>query len=567
MRWSNYFLPTLREDPKDAEAISHKLMLRAGLIRRLGSGAYSYLPLGMRALEKARNIVKEEMERVGAQAVLLPALQPAELWKITGRYELMGEVLIRFKDRTGKEMVLGPTHEEVITDLVKEINSHKQLPIILYQIQTKFRDEPRARFGVIRSKEFIMKDAYSFDVDMEGLNKSYDRMYAAYERIFKRAGLSVLACDADPGVMGGDVSHEFMAPAESGEDRVVRCVGCGYAANLEAAKCKLPVDGKPSGDSKPIEKVKTPGMHTVEQVSQFLKVTPQQLIKTLLYDVDKGDPVGVMVRGDHDVNEAKLARVLGANKVKLSEPKTIQRLTGAPVGFSGPVGLTGIKLFADHAVMGLSDAVAGANEDETHIVHVNVKRDVPDVSPADLRVVIEGDSCVSCGKNLEFISAIESGHVFKLGTKYSAALGAVYRDSSGAQKPMMMGCYGIGINRMLAAAIEQHHDKAGIVWPVGLAPFQVVVSVLDASQEARLKAGEDTYQLLRDAGLEVLLDDRQLSPGAKLKDADLIGIPVQVIVGKTWEKEQKLEVVARATKERATVTLDQLLKQARTLLE
>lgn len=567
MRWSNYFLPTLREDPKDAEAISHKLMLRAGLIRRLGSGAYSYLPLGMRALEKARNIVKEEMERVGAQAVLLPALQPAELWKITGRYELMGEVLIRFKDRTGKEMVLGPTHEEVITDLVKEINSHKQLPIILYQIQTKFRDEPRVRFGVIRSKEFIMKDAYSFDVDMEGLNKSYDRMYAAYERIFKRAGLSVLACDADPGVMGGDVSHEFMAPAESGEDRVVRCVGCGYAANLEAAKCKLPVDGKPSGDSKPIEKVKTPGMHTVEQVSQFLKVTPQQLIKTLLYDVDKGDPVGVMVRGDHDVNEAKLARVLGANKVKLSEPKTIQRLTGAPVGFSGPVGLTGIKLFADHAVMGLSDAVAGANEDETHIVHVNVKRDVPDVSPADLRVVIEGDSCVSCGKNLEFISAIESGHVFKLGTKYSAALGAVYRDSSGAQKPMMMGCYGIGINRMLAAAIEQHHDKAGIVWPVGLAPFQVVVSVLDASQEARLKAGEDTYQLLRDAGLEVLLDDRQLSPGAKLKDADLIGIPVQVIVGKTWEKEQKLEVVARATKERATVTLDQLLKQARTLLE
>ena len=572
MRWSHYFLPTLREDPKDSEAISHKLMMRAGLIRRLGSGAYSYLPFGLRALQKASAIVREEMNRAGAQELLLPALQPIELWKATGRYDVLGDVLIRFKDRTGKEVALGPTHEEVVTDLLKEIKSYKQLPVTVYQIQTKFRDEPRPRFGVIRSKEFLMKDAYSFDVDQDGLNRSYQAMYDAYQRIYTRCGLKVLACEADPGIMGGDMSHEFMAPSDNGEDRIVQCKACGYAANLEAAKCPRPVESESLGSQgagetpKPIEAVKTPGKHTVEQVSQFLKVPASKLIKTLLYDVEK-EHVAVLVRGDHDVNEAKLSRALGSLHVKLSNAQTIERLSGAPVGFTGPVKLSGVRLLVDHAVMQVVNAVTGANEAETHLINVNPGRDFQANTVADLRMVTEEDPCPKCQGKLLFVKTIEVGHVFKLGSKYTQALGAVVQDPSGALKPMIMGCYGIGINRIVASAIEQRHDSQGIIWPVALAPFQVIVTVMEATNPDFLRVGEEAFQALTKDGFEVLLDERDQSPGSKLKDADLVGIPAQVVIGKVWQSEQQLEVSLRATKEKTRTSPTDLVETVHKLLD
>ena len=568
MRWSQYFLPTLREDPKDADAISHKLMVRAGLIRRLGSGAYSYLPFGLRALQKAAAIVREEMNRTGAQELLLPALQPAELWKTTGRYDVLGDVLITFKDRTGKEVALGPTHEEVVTDLLKEIRSHKQLPLTVYQIQTKFRDEPRPRFGVLRSKEFLMKDAYSFDVDQDGLNKSYQAMYDAYQRIFKRCGLTALACEADPGMMGGEASHEFMAPSENGEDRVVQCAGCGYAANLQAATCQPPAASPqpPVERPKPLEAVKTPGKHTVEQVSTFLNLLASKLIKTLLYDVEDG-PLAVLVRGDHDVNEAKLARFVKSPHLKLSTAQTIERLTGAPLGFTGPVKLNGVRLLADHAVMQVVNGVTGANAADTHLINVNPGRDFQPSAAVDVRVITEADPCPKCGGRLAFIKAIEVGHVFKLGTKYTQALGAVIQGPSGAVKPMIMGCYGIGINRIVATAVEQRHDAQGIIWPVALAPFQVLISVMESGNAEHARVAGEAYQALSAAGLEVLLDDREQSPGSKLKDADLVGIPVQVVIGKVWQSDQQVEISLRATKERTRVMRETLVEAVRKQLD
>jgi prolyl-tRNA synthetase len=569
-------LPTLREEPKDAEAVSHKLMVRAGLIRRLGAGAYSYLPFGLRALQKAAAIIREELNAAGAQELLLPALQPIELWQATGRDAALGEVLIRFTDRTGKEMVLGPTHEEVITDLLKEVRSYKQLPLILYQIQTKFRDEPRPRFGVIRSKEFLMMDAYSFDVDEEGLRRSYQAMSQAYERIFRRAGLKVLACDADPGVMGGDVSHEFMAPADSGEDRVVRCPACGYAANLEAARCgPIPDTGQPTAHSrqeaaeepKPLERVATPGRHTVAQVSAFLKVPASRLIKTLLYDVGDQEQIGVLVRGDHDVNEAKLIRAVGSPRVRLSSAQTIERLSGAPVGFAGPVGLSGVRLLADAAAMRVVNGVAGANQDQMHLINVNPDRDVQVSAVADLRMAADGDACPVCGKALEFLRAIEVGHVFKLGTKYSQTLGAVIQDAAGAIRPMVMGCYGIGVNRILAACIEQRHDQHGLIWPPALAPFHVLVMVLKPDHAEHVRVGQEVHDALAAAGLEVLLDDRQQSAGSKLKDADLIGIPLQIIIGKRWQQDGRLEMGLRATQQRSPVSREEVVEVAHKLLD
>ena len=549
MRWSQLFLPTLREDPKDAEAVSHKLMVRAGLIRRLGAGAYSYLPLGMRVLANVIRIIREEMDRAGAQECLLPALQPMELWKATGRDALMGDVLIHFKDRTGKDTVLGPTHEEVITDLAKEIQSYRQLPIILYQIQTKFRDEPRPRSGVIRSKEFLMKDAYSFDVDQAGLDRSYATMFDAYQRIFARCGLSVLACEATSGAMGGDVSHEFMAPSDNGEDLVVRCSACDYAANREAAVCQQSaISNQQSAEKlKPMEEVKTPGQHTVEQVSRFLKVAPSQLIKTLIYETERG-PIAALVRGDHELNETKLARVAQVSTLKLAGAAVIERLTGAPVGFAGPVKLAQVPLLADHAVMAVVNGVTGANQFDAHLINVNPGRDFQPATVADLRLATAEDRCARCGSPLQIIRAIEMGHVFKLGTKYSQALGAVVQDQQRRQVPMIMGCYGIGVNRIVAAVIEQRHDADGIVWPVELSPFQVVISVLEAGNAQAAETGQRIAQQLEQAGWQVLLDDREQSPGSKLKDADLIGIPLRIVIGRLWQREGRLEVVERASK-------------------
>jgi len=580
MRWSSAFIPTLREDPKDAEAISHKLMVRAGVIRRLGSGAYSYLPLGVRVLHKITAIIREEMARAGAQECLLPALQPLELWKVTGRDALLGDVLIRFKDRTGKEMVLGPTHEEVVTSLLMEVKSYRQLPLTLYQIQTKFRDEPRPRFGIIRSKEFLMKDAYSFDADEQGLQASYQRMVEAYQRIFARCGLTVLACEAESGIMGGQASHEFMAPSPNGEDVVVQCEACGYAANLEAAVC-LPAApaaaaqaGQPSALSpqpsaekpKPLEEVKTPGQHTVEQVSGFLKVPPSALIKTLIYEAGP-EAVAVLIRGDHEVNEAKLARVLKSPKFKLASAATIERLSGAPVGFTGPMQLDRLRLIADHAVMTVVNGVTGANKAETHVVNVNPGRDFAPAAVADLRLVTPEDRCPACQRGLRVVRAIEVGHVFKLGAKYTQALGVTFQNDRGAQAPMIMGCYGIGVNRIMAAAIEQHHDTQGIVWPVAICPFQVAVTVLEADHPQLAAVGEEVAAALERGGLEVLLDDRVQSPGSKLKDADLIGVPVQVVIGKVWQAEGRLEVVERSSKTRTQVAREALVTAVQAVLD
>lgn len=556
VKWSQYFLPTLRENPKDAEAVSHQLMVRAGLIRRLGAGAYTYLPFGLLALQKVSQIVREEMNRVGAQEILMPAMHPAELWKKTGRTETMGDVLFRFKDRTDKEVVLGPTHEEVVTDLLKEISSHKQLPVTVYQIQTKFRDEPRPRFGVIRSKEFLMKDAYSFHTDWASLDESYQAMYQAYERIFERCGMTVFPSEADSGAMGGDVSHEFMAPSEYGEGMVVRCVESGRCMTIEAAGCAPLKPASVDDSAAAYQEVDTPGQHTVEEVSRFLKVTPSQLIKTLIYDVD-GEPKAVLVRGDHEVNEAKLAKLWKSGRITLASAATIRKVTGAPVGFAGPVGLD-LPILADHAVMAMTSGVTGANKDQAHFTQVVPGRDFKPQQVADIRFPTPEDTSTFVeGGKLEFIKAIEAGHVFKLGTKYSETLGAQFQEPGGGNKPMIMGCYGIGINRIIATVIEQHSDASGIRWPLQTAPFQAVLLQLDQDDELNRVAGE-VADLLQARGVDVLWDDRDMSPGAKFKDADLVGIPLQIVIGRTWLKQKELEVKRRGDEQKERLTLPSL---------
>jgi len=546
MRWTKTLIPTLREDPQDAEAVSHKLMMRAGLVRKLASGTYSYLPLGFKALKKAERIIREEMSNAGALEVLLPALHPVELWKKTGRYEAMGDVLIKYKDRHGKETALGPTHEEIITDLVaKEISSYKNLPKTLYQIQTKFRDEVRPRFGVIRSSEFIMKDAYSFDADAEGLEKSYKKMYDAYLRIFERCGLPYIAVEADPGVMGGTASHEFMVPSAIGEDKIVTCA-CGYAASTLVAKC---AEGKSQTSSVrplPVKEVDTPGKTTVEDVAQLLKVNPENLIKTLIYMAD-GNPVALLVRGDSEANETKLVNFLKCDTLEMADEKNIERLTGGPMGFSGPVGLK-IKVLADLSVKGMKNAVTGANKKGKHLINVNIERDFKPEAWLDARIITAEDRCPSCGKKVTLKQAIEVGHTFKLGTKYSLSLGADFLDRNGKSRPMIMGCYGIGVNRILAAAIEVSHDKDGIIWPRAISPYEVAVVPLNIGDESLKKTGEEIYDKLLSAGFDVIIDDRPERAGVKFKDADLIGFPLQVIIGEKNLKNGKIELKTRRDK-------------------
>ncbi|MDB4349487.1 proline--tRNA ligase [Omnitrophica bacterium] len=562
MRWSNAFIPTLREDPADAEAISHKLMVRASLIRRLGSGTYSYLPLGLKALQKVENIIREEMNREGSLEVLLPAIHPVELWKKTGRFDLLQEILITYKDRSGKVNVFGPTHEEIITDLVaKEARSYRDLPKIIYQIQTKFRDEPRPRFGVLRSKEFIMKDAYSFDTDWKALDVSYKKMYDAYCRIFDRCGIDYIVVEADSGFMGGDVSHEFMAPAECGEDRIVACRACDYAASLEKAECnKSQVKSHKSQvkNLKPVKEVDTPGVSTVEKVSEFLKVKPSDLVKTLIYQADD-KPVAVLVRGDHELNETKLRRILKCDNLLMADEGLIKKVTGGPLGFSGPVGLKDVRIVADFAVLKLSNFITGANKEDKHLMNVNLDRDVSIKEWTDLRYIMNGDTCPRCGKKIEIKTAIELGHTFKLGTKYSASLGARYLDEEGNEKDIIMGCYGIGVNRILAAAIEQSNDKNGVIWPLHIAPYQVVIIVIDPKDKEIMKESERIYNALTESCVDVLLDDRDVRPGIKFKDADLIGIPLQVIVGKKHLKDGKVELKTRKTQKHSLHSTKEIL--------
>jgi prolyl-tRNA synthetase len=559
MRWTRTFIPTLREAPSDAESPSHRLMLRAGLIRQLSAGSYSYLPLGFRALRKAEQIVREEMDRAGAVELLMPSLHPPELWQETGRYELFGDTLMKLKDRKGAISVLGPTHEEIITHLVRnEVKSYRQLPLTLYQIQGKFRDEARPRHGIIRTREFIMKDAYSFDVDEKGMGRSYQAMYDAYVRIYTRAELKFKPVEADTGLMGGDVSHEFMAVSPFGEDSVVTCSKCPYAANREKAECPAPkADGVDleTRELRSIEEAPTPGASTIDAVSAFLKIRPADLVKTLIFRADKSF-VAALVRGDHEVNEAKLRRALGAETLALATPEDIQRETGGPIGFSGPVGLK-LRIYADHQAAAVANAVTGANRRDTHLLNVNVQRDYKPEAIADLRLAVAGDPCPRCGGALGFTQGIEVGHVFKLGTRYSKKMNCTFLDADGKgeQRPMVMGCYGIGVNRILAAAVENHHDEAGILWPKELAPYQVQIVSLDPKKMQIVEAAQDLYAALTKAGIETLWDDRELAPGVKFTDADLIGIPVRVTVGKRTAEAGTVDIRTRVRKDQKTVPL------------
>jgi prolyl-tRNA synthetase len=544
MRTSHLLLPTLREDPGEAETVSHRLMLRAGLIRKVAAGIYTYLPLGLKIIRKVEQIVREEMNRAGAQELLMPIASPAELWRETGRWDYYGKELFRFKDRHERDFCLGPTHEEVITDLFRrEVRSYRQLPLNFYQIQTKFRDEIRPRFGLMRGREFIMKDAYSFDRDDAGARVSYQKMYDAYHRIFSRCGLNFRAVEADTGLIGGSSSHEFMVLAETGEETIVYSETGTYAANVERAEVLPPRDGSRE-EPRPRRSVNTPGCRTVEEVTKFFKMDASRLVKTLLYSTGS-ETVAVLIRGDHDANEIKLKRLLGVTDLELAGPAVVEKVTGAPVGFAGPVGLN-VRIVADHAVKAAANIVVGGNQIDTHLVDVNCPRDFQVEQFADLRNAQAGDPSPRQDGALKTTKGIEVGHVFMLGTKYSQAMNASFLDPNGKECPAVMGCYGIGIGRTAAAAVEQNHDDKGIVWPFPIAPFHVHLISLGQSN-AVAEAATTLYAALQAAGLEVLWDDRDERAGVKFNDADLIGGPYQVIVGDKGLAEGLLEIKTRKT--------------------
>ncbi len=568
MRWSATLIPTLRDNPADAVTVSHRLMVRAGMIRQVGAGTYAYLPLGRRVLNKIVAIVRDEMDRAGASEVLMPVLWPEEIMEKTGRLEAFAQDVFRFRDRHGRPHILAPTHEEVATDIVRHaVRSYRQLPVTIYQIHTKFRDEPRPRFGVVRAREFIMKDAYSFSADHAGLDECYEVMRETYGRIVGRCGLAGVFVEADPGAMGGEESHEFMVRAAIGTGSFAECGACGYAANVEVAAAPrvaagAPAAGTPAAEDPELREVETPGMTTIEAVSQFLDVGPERMIKTLLYVAD-GKPVAALVRGDHEVSEAKLRRALGADALEMADASVIEEATGAPVGFAGPVGLKGVQIVADHAVGGVHGAVTGANKNDAHMVGVVARRDFSPDRTADIRFMTPQDRCARCGEEIRIFDGIEVGHVFKLGTKYSEALDAAYLDSDGGRKPCVMGCYGIGLNRIMAAVVESGADEKGIVWPPGIAPYEVLVLPLDMSESEVAGAAEEAYDRLRQAGLDALLDDRDERPGVKFKDADLIGIPLRVVVGKGYLKSGSLELQVRRDDVRSEVAPEGIVEAAR----
>ena len=541
MKWTKSLIQTLREDPGDAEIDSHKLMVRAGLLKKVAGGLYTYLPLGMRALNKVQQIVREEMDRAGAQEIVMPILQPAELWKTSGRWESMGPGMFRLKDRATHDYALSPTAEEMVTDVVKSIvSSYRQLPLTVYQIQWKFRDEIRPRFGLMRSKEFLMKDAYSFDTSLEAADASYMAMFNAYKKVFERCGLKAYPVEADTGDIGGKFSHEFHVLADAGEDGIAFCDGCGYAANLEKAERKVPGAGcsVPGAECPAMEVVPTPGAKTIEQVSKFMGVPGSAFVKSLIYAAD-GKPVMVCVPGDRDVNEVKLKHFLNAKKIELADYETVLKVTGAQPGSVGPVfsancqlpTTNSLRIIADQELKGAKGCIVGANQDDHHIKNVDLDRDCTIADYADLVIVRDGDICAKCGKPMALKRGIEVGHVFKLGTKYTDAFKAVYKNDKLEEQVMVMGCYGIGVSRTLQAVIEQSHDKDGIIWPASVAPFEVCISLLDPDKEDVAKVASDLEQQLEAAGIDVIVDDRAERPGVKFKDADLIGFPVRVVVG------------------------------------
>jgi prolyl-tRNA synthetase len=548
MRWSHCFIPTLKESPAEAEILSHKLLLRAGLVRKLTGGLYTFLPLGLRSLRKIEHIIREEMNRAGAVEVLMPALQPPEIWQQSGRYETARDVLYKVKDRANKEWVLGPTHEEVITTLAAgEINSYRQMPVNFYQVQTKFRDEIRPRFGLMRAKEFIMKDAYSFDATDEGAMASYRRMYDAYNRIFNRCGLKNFPVEADTGVIGGNYSHEFMVPAETGENDVVYCDACGYAANIEKAISGVPATAARDAGPAP-EKFATPGVVTIEALAKEpYKIPANRQIKTLIYIADS-QPFIVLIRGDDQLNETKFMARTGAAEARPATPEEIFALLGAHPGSLGAVAKVpaNVKVLADERLRGANDMSTGANEDGFHLKSVSIERDIKVTSWHDLRTVKEGEPCAKCAKPLKIQRAIEVGHVFKLGTKYSEKLNARFLDADGQSKPCVMGCYGIGVTRTLQAVIEQCNDKDGIAWPLAVAPFQVCITPLAVGKDSPvMQLAEKLYSELSSAGVEVILDDRDERPGVKFKDADLVGFPLRLAIGEKSLAKGEVELKPR----------------------
>jgi len=556
MLFSQLFLPTMKEDPKEAEVLSHRLMLRAGFIRRLATGVYTWLPLGLKSLRKVENIVREEMNKKGAQEILMPAVQPKELWVESGRWDFYGKELLRFEDRNGREHCLAPTHEEVVTDLVRrEVRSYRELPLILYQIQTKFRDEIRPRFGVMRAREFSMKDAYSFDADEAGAEKSYMAMHGAYENIFRRCGLRFRAVEADTGQIGGSFSHEFMVLADTGEDTIISCNKCNYAANLERAEVRG-IERNVTKKGGLFRKVETPGKRKVEEVASFLGVEPKLLVKTLLYDTDKGT-VAVLVAGDREVNEAKLRNLLGLSTLALADEETIERVTGGPLGFSGPIGLS-VPLYADIDLLCMEDFVVGGNERDLHVVDANLG-DFNVEGFYDLKVACVGDGCARCDGFHNATRGIEVGHIFKLGTKYSKAMNATFLDTEGKERHMVMGCYGIGIGRTVAAAIEQNYDQFGMIMPAAIAPFEVEVLPVNTSHAESMETATSIYRNLLAMGVDSMMDDRDERPGVKFKDCDLIGIPIRVAVGERGLKEGMVDIKLRTEKEAIRVQKDEVI--------
>lgn len=569
MRYSQYLLPTLKEIPTEADVPSHQLMLRAGMIRKLASGIYSYLPMGLRSIRKVEAIIREEMNRAGAIEVLLPFVQPSELWQESKRWEEYGSELARFKDRHQRDCCLGPTHEEVITDIArKEIRSYRQMPLNLYQIQTKFRDEIRPRFGVMRAREFIMKDAYSFDVDEKSADESYQKMIEAYQRIFTRCGLKFRAVEAETGLIGGTFSHEFMVLAATGEETIVSCTRCSYAANIEKAEFKRRIKMDPSPEKeaqKPIQKVFTPEKRTVEEVTQFLQISPQNLVKTLIFDSDKGCLVA-LIRGDHEISEKKLKSLWGTENLQLATEEMVEKITQAPKGFAGPIGLS-IPILADLDIQGMMNFVTGANEKDAHLINVNIHRDFQVSQFGDLRKFVSGDLCPLCGGETQTDKGIEVGHTFKLGTKYSHAMGATFLDDQGKEKEIVMGCYGIGVGRTVAAAIEQSHDENGIIFPMPIAPFQILILPINIKIEMLRTVAEEFYQSFSQNGIEVLYDDREETPGVKFKDADLIGIPLRLTIGEKNLKKGLVEIKKRRTGEVLLIRKEEVLSKVKDIID
>ena len=566
MRTTNLYAPTLRQTPAEAEVVSHQLMMRAGMIRKAAGGVYTYLPLAWRVLRKIEQIIREEMDAAGGQEISMPIMQPSELWKETGRWAVYGEEMFRLKDRHDREFCLGPTHEEMVTSLVRdEVRSYKQLPLMLYQIQNKYRDEIRPRFGLMRGREFIMKDLYSFDKDEEGLNASYKKMYDAYTKIFTRCGLEFRPVEADNGAIGGGHSHEFTVLADAGESNIAYCSSCDYAASDE--KAELAVIKAAAEELLPLEKVATPEASTIELVAEFLKVPVEKTIKAVAFQTEKDELILAFVRGDHEVNDVKVINAIGAIELHMAEEAAIVA-AGGVAGFMSPIGIKkGTKIVVDSTVMEMYNAVAGANEKDMHYKNVNPKRDFGEAIVTDIRMIQEGDACPRCGQPVKMTRGIEAGQVFTLGTKYSEALKATFLDENGKEKPLIMGCYGIGVSRTMAAAIEQNNDEYGIIWPRAIAPFEVLVVPVNAKVPEQLALAEEIYKEMKQAGTDALLDDRKERAGVKFKDADLIGYPLRITVGPKALAENQIEVKIRKSGETYNFTREEYKEKVLELLK